>query len=103
MKGSHSGTRNTICVCRQCRRDIRLAIEAVFVADPRWMGEMTIRFHAHLGWVPLLLFRHILGRMVLLGILIKSHDPGDEFPRYLLARLTLPAQALAQNVKGGGR
>jgi hypothetical protein len=101
MNGPHPGTSRTVCTCRQCRRDIRLAIEAAFVAEPRWMGEMTIRFRAHLGWVPLLLFRHILGRMVLLGILVKSHDPGDEFPRYLLARVTLPARALAK--QGGGR
>jgi hypothetical protein len=65
------------------------------------MGEMTIRFHAHLGWVPMLLYRHILGRMVLLGILIKSHEPGDEFPRYLLARMMSPARAVAR--QGGAK
>jgi hypothetical protein len=90
-----------VCTCRQCRRDIRNRIEETFVAEPRWMGEMTIRFHAHLGWVPLLLFRHILGRMVLLGIVIKSNDPAEEFPRYILARVTRPARVLAK--QGGGR
>ena len=91
----------TVCSCRQCRRDIRRAIERVFEADPRWMGEITIRFHAHLGWVPMLLYRHILGRMCLLGILLKSQAPGEEFPRYILARVTMPARVLAK--QGGAR
>jgi len=101
MNWPHPGTSRTICTCRQCRRDIRLAIVRVFETEPRWMGEFTIRERAWLSWVPLPLYRHILGRMVLLGILIKSHAPGDEFPRYLLARATLPAQVLAK--QGGGR
>jgi len=101
MKWAHPGALGTVCTCRKCRRDIRQRIEDTFIAEPRWMGEFTIRERAWLGWVPLLLFRHILGRMVLLGILIKSNAPGDEFPRYLLARVTLPARALAK--QGGGR
>lgn len=91
----------TVCACRQCRRDIRDRIEKAFVTEPRWMGEFTIREQAWLSWVPLPLYRHILGRMVLLGILIKSNAPGDEFPRYILARVTLPARVLAK--QGGGR
>jgi hypothetical protein len=91
----------TVCACRQCRRDIRKAIERVFLAEPRWMGEMTIRERAWLGWVPLPLYRHILGRMVLLGIMIKTDNPGDEFPRYLLARCMTPARVLTK--QGGGR
>jgi hypothetical protein len=51
------------------------------------MGEFTIRVLARLGWVPMWIYRNILGRMVQLGILIKSVDPDDEFPRYLLARV----------------
>jgi hypothetical protein len=82
------------CTCRSCRRSIRDAIEAAFIVERRWAGEFTIRFHGRLGWVPLPLYRHVLGEMVFLGILIKSIDPADEFPRYLLARLT---------VKEGGR
>ena len=65
------------------------------------MGEFTIRVHGHLGWVPLLLYRHILGRMVLLGTVIKSHDPADPFPRYLLARCMVPARALAASAERG--
>jgi hypothetical protein len=90
-----------VCTCRQCRRDIRNRIEETFVAEPRWMGEFTIRERAWLSWVPLPLYRHILGRMVLLGVIVKSTDPDDEFPRYLLARLTVPARALVK--QGGAR
>ena len=90
-----------VCACRQCRRDIRGQIEEAFLVEPRWMGEFTIRFHAGLDWVPMLLYRHILGRMCLLGILIKSVSPDDHFPRYLLARVMAPAKVLAK--QGGGR
>jgi hypothetical protein len=100
MNWPHPGTARTVCTCRQCRRDIRLAIERAFVQEPRWMGEFTIRERAWLGWVPLLLFRHILGRMVLLGIMVKSNGPGDEFPRYILARCMVAARSVAR--QGGG-
>ena len=83
----------TVCACRMCRRDIRRRIEEAFMLEPRWMGEFTIRVHAGLEWVPLPLYRHILGRMVLVGQLIKLNDPADEFPRYLLSRLTVRARA----------
>jgi hypothetical protein len=78
---------STICKCSLCRRSIRLRIEQAFTREPRWMGEMTIRFHARLSWVPVRLYRSILAEMVLLGLVLKSSDPADEFPRYLLSRL----------------
>ena len=96
----------TVCTCRMCRRDIRKRIEDVFLAEPRWMGELTILFHGRLGWVPMSFYRAILGRMVLLGIVIKSEPDADEpdgFPLYLLARCMVPAQVLAESVEGGPR
>jgi hypothetical protein len=83
----------TVCACRMCRRAIRQSIEEAFIIEPRWMGEFTIRAVGMLSWVPLPLYRHILGRMCLLGIVIKSTDPADEFPRYLLARCMVPVRA----------
>jgi len=92
----------TCCTCRMCRRDIRQRIESAFILEPRWMGEFTIRFHGRLGWVPLSFYRHILGTMVRLGILIKLMPVrADEMPVYLLARCMVPAQVLAETVEGG--
>lgn len=93
-----------ICTCAICRRTIRRQIEWLFVQEPRWLGEYSIRYYGRLGWVPLRFFRHILGRMVLLGILVKSvpdESGPDEYPRYLLARCMVPAQVLAASTEGG--
>jgi hypothetical protein len=81
------------CDCRMCRRGIRLLIESAWVEHPRWMGVFTVRYEGRLGCCPWGLYREAFGEMVRRGILIASK--GDEYPVYMLARLTLR--------KGGAR
>jgi hypothetical protein len=70
---------------------IRDQVFLAFELQPRWLGEVTIRDVAMLSWVPYPLYQHILGRMVLLGQLIKSvpDDPNQPI-RYLSSRLMTP-------------
>jgi hypothetical protein len=90
-----------VCTCSVCRRAIRDQIEGVFEREPRWMGEDEIRSLAWLSWVPDPLYRHILGRMALLGIVFKSNSPDEPVPVYLLARCMVPVKVLAEAVEGG--
>jgi len=76
-----------------CRRGIRLLIESVWQQHPRWMGVFTARYEGRLGWYPWPLYREVFTEMVALGILIRSYQAGDDYPCYMLAKLTLPAGA----------
>ena len=81
----------TICACRVCRRTIRDDIATMFRARRRFMGFWTVRFHAHLGWVPVGDYRTIFQEMIALGLLTEIRDPEAEYPVYILSRITLPA------------
>jgi hypothetical protein len=95
----------TVCTCSWCRRTIRTCIEITWEEHPRWMGVFTARVEGRLGWCPWPLYRDVFAEMVGLGILLASYEAGDEYPCYLLARLTLPALPAPRGParKGGGR
>ena len=81
------------------KRALRLDIEQVFEHSRRWMGIYQVRARIDRGWTDWGLFLCVWIEMIRLGILIQSFDrDADQFPRYILARLTLPARCR----KGGG-
>ena len=87
------------CTCQWCRRRVRTTIEITWEQYPRWMGVFTARYLCRLGSCPWPLYREVFAEMVGRGMLIASFQTGDDYPRYMLARLTLTAA----KTKGGNR
>lgn len=77
---------NTCCGCKTCQRSIGLMIERLFVRRPAWLSLWDVKALAGLSWADHDLYLLVFGRMVELGLLIKSNAPGEECPVYLLAR-----------------
>lgn len=89
----------TNCDCTLCRLALRLDIEQAFERERRWLGIYQVRARIDRGWTEWGLFFSVWLEMIHLGILIVSFAAdADQFPRYILARLTLPARCR----KGGG-
>ena len=76
--------------CELCDLSVRLEIESVFMRERRWMGIYIVRHQGNLGWCPMPDYVRVFTRMVRAGLLIVSFGQGDQFARYLLARLTFP-------------
>jgi hypothetical protein len=72
------------------RAAVRRAIELTWERYPRWMGVFMARYLGRLGRVPWPLYREVFTELVEDGVLRTSYMPGDDYPRYCLARL-LPA------------
>ena len=91
-------TPDIICVCPLCLDGIRDGIRQAFELYPgRPLGAFTIRVLAGFGWVPWLLYSHLLGRMVEAGEVVKFvPDSPNDPTRYLLARHLPPPRALAE-------
>ncbi len=85
------------CDCPICRRGLRLAIEQIFVAERAWLGAIGIKILGKLDWVSPQFLCSVLGEMQRLGILIVMLDHPKQqrkpIPIYMLARLTVPAEA----------
>ena len=90
----------TACTCSWCRRTVRDAIEMTWEQHPRWMGVFLARVTGNFGWCPWPLYLEVFRGMVRAGLLIQSFGPGDQFPQYMMARLTL---STAATKKGVGR
>ena len=87
-----------ICVCPVCLESIRDGIRQACELYPgRPLGAFTIRVLAGFGWVPWLLYSHLLGAMVQAGEVVKFvPDSPNDPTRYLLARHLPPPGALAE-------
>ncbi len=90
------------CDCPICRRGLRLAIEQIFVAERAWLGAIGIRILGKIDWVTPEFLRSVLREMTDLGILIMMLDhpkaQRNPIPIYMLARLTVPAEARKRGV-----
>lgn len=69
---------------------VRLEIEAVFLRERRWMGIYLVRHQGDMGWCPMPAYVRVFNAMVRAGLLIVTCGKGEQFARYLLARLTFP-------------
>jgi hypothetical protein len=88
----------TACTCTCCRRTMRTEIESTWEQHPRWMGVFLARVAGNLGWSPWPLYLEVFREMVGAGLLIQSFGPGDQFPQYMLWRLTLRSAAARKGV-----
>jgi hypothetical protein len=87
-----------VCACAWCRRSVRTAIEITWEQHPRWMGVFTARYLCCVD-SPWPVYRSVFAEMIQLGILIASFETGDDYPRYILSRLT----CRAAKPRGGNR
>jgi hypothetical protein len=81
------------CTCAQCRRSIRMVVEAVFRCERRWLGEYLIYAVGGLSWCPLWLYRDVIDDMVQAGLLLMIRRDRNRFPIYLLSALTIPVKS----------
>jgi len=76
--------------CPICDLNIRQDIEAVFLRERRWMGFYLVRHQANLGWCPMATYVRVFNEMRNMGKILVCFGEGDQFPLYLLSRLTFP-------------
>jgi hypothetical protein len=77
--------------CPLYRSMIHREIAAVFDREPRWLGMYQVRQRLQISWASAQLWYSVWIDLIHRGILIESFAPNvDPFPRYLLARLSIP-------------